>query len=67
MPSDNQKLIAGLRRHYGEEIESMIRQMKIDGGALEDCIAALRLLAEFVLSQADGLSYAWPSLLKDTY
>ena len=52
--------------HYEGEIEAMIRQIKIDGGTLDDCIAELRILADFVQSQADALTDAWPSLLKDT-
>ena len=45
----------------------MIRQIKIDGGELEDCVAELRLLAEFVRSQADSLKDRWPNLLQGTY
>jgi hypothetical protein len=45
----------------------MIRLMKIDGGTLDDCIAELNLLADFVRSQADSLKDVWPTLLKDTY
>jgi hypothetical protein len=41
----------------------MIRQMKIDGGTLEDCVAELRILADFVRSQADKVESEWPSLL----
>jgi hypothetical protein len=67
VPSENRKFVTALRRRHEEEIETMVRQMKIDGGTLEECIAELRLLAEFVRSQADGLTDAWPSLLKDTY
>jgi hypothetical protein len=44
----------------------MIRQMKIQGGTLDDCIAELKILANFVQSQADALTDAWPNLLKDT-
>ena len=44
----------------------MIRQMKIEGGSLEDCTRELHLLADFVLAQADGLREAWPELLRDT-
>jgi hypothetical protein len=50
-----------------EELETMVRQMKIEGGTLEDCIAELRLLADFVHSQADGLRDAWPTSLRGTY
>jgi hypothetical protein len=67
MSSENRKLIAGIRHYYQEEIEGMVRQMKIECGTLDDCITELPLLAEFVRSQADGLSDAWPSLLHDTY
>ena len=45
----------------------MIRQMKIEGGTLEDCIAELNILADFLHSQANTLTDAWPDLLKDTY
>jgi len=66
MPNERRKSIAGFRLYYQDEIKTMVRQMKIDGGTLEDCIAELRLLAEFVRSQADGLSDEWPSLLQGT-
>jgi hypothetical protein len=36
------------RVYYEEEIEGMIRQMKIEGGSLEDCTRELHLLANFV-------------------
>ncbi len=55
-----------LRVYYEEEIEGMIRQMKIEGGSLEDCTRELHLLADFVRAQADGLAEAWPELLRDT-
>lgn len=64
--SENRELIAGLRRYYEEEIEMMVREMKIEGGTLVDCVAELRKLAEFISSQADGLSDAWPNLLQET-
>jgi hypothetical protein len=57
---------AAFRKYYQEEIESMIRQMKIEGGTRDDCIAELNILAGFIRSQADGLTDAWPTLLKDT-
>ena len=41
MSSENRELIAGLRRYYEEEIEMMVRQMKIEGGTLFDCVAEL--------------------------
>ena len=44
----------------------MIQQMKVEGGALDDCVAELILLAAFVHSQADGLETAWPNLLEGT-
>ena len=66
MPNENRKFVVALRRYHEGEIEAMVRIMKIEGGTLEDCIAELRLLAEFICSQADGLTDAWPSLLKDT-
>jgi hypothetical protein len=67
MASENRISVAGLRKYYQEEIETMIRLMKIEGGILEDCIAELNILADFVRSQADTLTDAWPNLLKDTY
>ena len=66
MPNESRKSIVGYRLYYQDEIKTMVRQMKIAGGTLEDCIAELRLLAEFVRSQADGLSGKWPSLLHGT-
>jgi hypothetical protein len=45
----------------------MIRQMKIEGGSLEDCTRELHLPADFVRAQAEGLGEAWPELLSDTY
>jgi len=59
-------VVAAFRKYYQEEIESMIRQMKIEGGTLDDCIAELNILADFIHSQADELTDAWPTLLKDT-
>jgi hypothetical protein len=67
MAGEKRPMIAGLRKYYEEEIEGMVRQMKIDGGTLEDCVAELHLLADFVRSQADGLKALWPNLLQDTY
>ena len=66
MASESRKFVSGFRKYYQEEIEAMIRLMKIEGGTLDDCIAELRILAEFVQSQADALTDAWPDLLKDT-
>ena len=67
MSSEKRKVIAGHRKYHQEEIETMVRQMKIEGGTLEDCTAELRLLADFVHSQADGLRDAWPTLLQGTH
>jgi hypothetical protein len=67
MASETRRFVAGFRKYYEGEIETMIRQMKIEGGALDDCIAELNILADFVHSQANGLADAWPDLLKDTY
>jgi hypothetical protein len=67
MANEKRAYVAGLRKFYEDEIEVMIRQMKIEGGTLDDCIAELNLLADFVRSQADGLRVVWPTLLKDTY
>lgn len=66
MASENRISVAGLRKYYGGEIEAMIRQIKIEGGTLNDCIAEVNLLADFVRSQANGLKDLWPTLLNDT-
>lgn len=66
MVSETRQAVAGLREYYQGEIESMIRQMKIEGGTLDDCSAELDLLANFVRSKADDLKDAWPDLLKGT-
>jgi hypothetical protein len=60
-------MVAAHRIYYQEEIESMIRLMKIEGGSLDDCEAELRLLADFVRFQADNLRDAWRDLLKGTF
>ena len=67
MANEKRAYVAGHRKFYEDEIEVMIRQMKIEGGTLDDCIAELNLLADFVRCQADGLKVVWPTLLKDTY
>jgi hypothetical protein len=67
MANEKRKSVVGLRKYYEGEIEAMIRQMKIEGGTLGDCMAEVNLLADFVRSQADGLKGTWPTLLKDTY
>ncbi len=67
MTMDSSQLTEALRVFYEEEIEGMIRQMKIEGGTLEDCTRQLHLLADFVRAQADGLAEAWQELLSDTY
>jgi hypothetical protein len=64
---DSRDLTQAHRVYYEEEIEGMIRRMKIEGGTLEDCTRELHLLADFVRAQADGLAEAWPELLRDTY
>jgi hypothetical protein len=66
MASESRITVAGFRKYYQGEIETMIRQMKIEGGTLDDCIAELNILADFIHSQADALTDAWPTLLKDT-
>ena len=63
---DSQQLTEAHRIYYEEDIERMIRRMKIEGGTLEDCTHELHLLADFVRAQADGLREAWPELLRDT-
>lgn len=66
MTSERRITVATIRKYYQEEIETAIRQMKIRGGTLDDCIAELNILADFIRSQADALTDAWPTLLKDT-
>lgn len=66
MASETREAVAGLRKYYQEEVESMIRLMKIEGGTLDDCTAELQLLADFVRSHAEGLREAWPDLLRDS-
>jgi hypothetical protein len=67
MTMNSSELTEAHRVYYEEEIEGMIRRMKIEGGTLEDCTRELHLLADFVRAQADGLREAWPELLDDTY
>jgi hypothetical protein len=64
---NSRELTKAERVLYEEEIERMIRRMKIEGGTLEDCTREIHLLAEFVRAQANGLREAWPTLLDDTY
>jgi len=66
MASDSRKYIAGIRKYYQQEIETMIRQMKIEGGTLDECMAELKLLAEFIRSQADVLEDGWANLRHGT-
>ena len=67
MSMNSRDLTEAERVLYEEEIERMIRRMKIEGGTLEDCTRELHLLAESVRAQADGLAEAWATLLDDTY
>jgi hypothetical protein len=67
MTMKSRELTEAERVLYEEEIERMIRRMKIEGGTLEDCTREIHLLAEFVRAQANGLREAWPTLLDDTY
>jgi hypothetical protein len=67
MTMNSSELTEAHRVYYEEEIEGMIRRMKIEGSTLEDCTRELHLLADFVRAQADGLREAWPELLHDTY
>lgn len=67
MSSENRMWVAAHRKYHQGELESMIRQMKIEGGTVEDCVAELNILADFVRSKADSLPDDWPNLLKDTY
>jgi hypothetical protein len=67
MTMDSGDLTEAERVYYEEEIEGMIRSMKIEGSTLEDCTRGLHLLADFVRAHADGLAEAWPTLLDDTY
>jgi hypothetical protein len=41
MAGEKRTLSAGIREDYEEEIEDMIRQVKIDGGSLDGCVAKL--------------------------
>jgi hypothetical protein len=42
MPTGNRKTIAAaLHVYQQEELEDMIRQMKIEGGTLDDCVAEM--------------------------
>jgi hypothetical protein len=50
MASEKRRYVSGLRKCYEDEIEGTIRQMKIEGGTVDDCIAELNLLAGFVRS-----------------
>ena len=54
MTMDSRQFTEAHRVYYEEEIEGMIRQMKIEGGTLEDCTRKLHLLADFVRAQAAG-------------
>jgi hypothetical protein len=67
MASESRTNVSGLRKYYQEEIESMIRLMKIEGRTPEDSIADMSILADLVRSQADSFRDAWPELPKDTY
>ncbi len=67
MTTESRQYVAALRVYYEEEIEKWVRLMKIEGGTLDDCIAELHLLADFVRAKATGLADAWPELLHDTY
>jgi hypothetical protein len=67
MTMNSAELTEAERVLYEEEIERMIRRLKIEGGTLDDCTRELHLLADFVRAQADGLREAWPTLLDDTY
>ena len=66
MAIGSRQYIAGLRKFHQEEIETIIRQMKIGGGTLDDCVDELNLLSEFVESQANTLKDRWPNLLQGT-
>ena len=66
MASDKRHYVAGIRKYYEDEIEGAIRQMKIEGGTLDDCVDELNLLADFVHSKANGLKVEWSTLLMDT-
>jgi len=66
MSPQSTRRAAATRVYIEQEIESAVRQLKIDGVTLEDCEAELHLLADFVRAQADGLRAAWPELMKGT-
>ena len=66
MSAETRIYVAAHRPIYEEKIESWVRLMKIEGAQLEDLVAELNILADFVRAQADGLAEAWPTLLDDT-
>jgi hypothetical protein len=63
---ETRRATAAMRSYMEKEIESSVRQMRIEGATLEDCEAELQLLADFVRGKADGLRAAWPELMKGT-
>jgi hypothetical protein len=67
MASDKRRYVAGIRKYYEDEIDGAIRQMKIEGGTLDDCVDELNLLADFFRSKANGLKDEWPTLLMGTW
>lgn len=66
MMTETRGAAAAVRFCMEKEIESTIRQMRIDGATVEDCEAELDLPADFVRAHADGLRTAWPEPMKDT-
>jgi hypothetical protein len=45
------------------EIETMIRQLRIEGADVAVVVVELRRLADFVSAQADNLPFTWPDLV----
>ena len=59
-------IAASLRAYYQEELEQMIRHMKIEGGTLEQSVEEINKLADYLRDQATHLPERWPTLLKGT-
>ena len=63
MSTENRNSASGLRVFYQDELDEGIRQMKLDGATLEDCVAELHILADWLHKQAEGLPAAWETLI----
>ena len=51
MTIETRRTAAAMRSYMEKEIESVVRQMRIEGATLDDCEAELHLLAAFVRAQ----------------